>query len=154
MKEITLTRQMKPILLFLACIFITMSVKPVAPGPGSDATTITFHLQRGSSLYVSYPINHVQVKEILLDKVTKDSSFALTIHTALPFMLFSMNRSYTSYLFYPGTAYSAQIKSGETTIDFECQDKLKEKACNSLRELEAATLPFGLGFKEQLNHNL
>ncbi len=124
--------------------------KPIASAQSTDTTSITFHIQRGGRLYFSYPLNIIQFKQVILDNVMQDSSFTITITAKAPFTLFSQHKSRIPYLFYPGYNYTAEIKAGESIIDFKCRDKLKENECNALKDVTAATIGFDLNFEKNV----
>ncbi|WP_186452478.1 TlpA family protein disulfide reductase [Chitinophaga polysaccharea] len=124
------------------------SVKPAAPINDPGKATITFKLSKGSRLFFSYPQNIVQFKELLLDNVSRDSSFTITVNTKVPFVIYNSNKTHTPYLFFPGYIYTAEIRKGEVDITFQCADRLKAFECNALREVEEATMRFELSLNK------
>jgi|GEM_PF-2020420 len=107
-------------------------------------TTITFNLLKGSRLFISYPRNIIQFREVALENVTQDSTFTITVHTSKPFIINSSYRIRNTYLFFPGYHYSADIRKGETTIIFQCSDQQKAFESNALAKMEAATMRLDL----------
>lgn len=135
------------IFLTSSAIFSDNSIAAQSP----DTTSLTFHIQRGGRLYFSYPLNIIQFKEVFIDNVMQDSSFTISITAKAPFTLFSQHKVRIPYLFYPGYNYTADIKAGETVIDFKCADKHKEFECNALKDITAATLGFDLSSEKNAN---
>ncbi|MBS0029175.1 TlpA family protein disulfide reductase [Chitinophaga sp. 22321] len=112
-------------------------------------TTITFKLLKGSQLFISYPRNIIQFREIALENVTQDSTFTITVNTNKPFIINSSYMIRNTYLFFPGYHYSADIRKGETTITFQCSDQQKAFESNALAKMEAATMRLDLSADER-----
>ncbi|NLR80692.1 TlpA family protein disulfide reductase [Chitinophaga eiseniae] len=111
----------------------------------ASRTTITFKLDKGSRLFISYPLNIVQFKEIHLPTITADSSFTITVETEIPFIVNNLNKTRTPYLFFPGYDYTAHVRENESDIRFQCgSDAQKTAESNVLREIETATYQFNL----------
>lgn len=106
--------------------------------------TITIKLHKGSQLFITYPINTVQMKELTLDKRLQDTLITITVNTTSPFTIINMNKTYTPYLFFPGYHYTTTVSQGEANLHFECDDKRKAWESNALYELETVTSKFSV----------
>lgn len=134
--------------MILTTSFVGFPARSGAPIGDRDKASITFRLNKGSRLFISYPQNIVQFKEVLLEDIFQDSTFTITVNTSEPFVIFNLNKSRTPYLFFPGHNYTTEIRKGEAVITFQCADSLKAYECNALRGVEDATMKFDLSSNE------
>ncbi|MEC5146810.1 TlpA disulfide reductase family protein [Chitinophaga sp. 212800010-3] len=126
-------------LILLCCIaFVFLSAQQAPP----RTTTITFKLEKGSALYISYPLSLVQYKELLLEAVPGDTVITITVNSAIPFNIININKTHSPYLFFPGYHYTASIQKNESNLVFQCTDEEKAFECNALNNVEKNTSSF------------
>lgn len=119
--------------LFIAFLLINSS---------QAATSIRFHLQKGSSLSISYPKSRVTFEELIVEKCETDTIIALNINANKPFTLMNLNKKITPYLFFPNTNYDCKVSINENELRFSCIHSDLQNASNALLEIQHQTEDF------------
>lgn len=99
-------------------------------------TEIIFKLEAGSRLFVSYPINLIEEKELIIPNVMRDTIIILSINSQYPFTFFNFNKIRTQYLLFPNLHYFVNVKKSENILYFKCDDNFKEVECNILCSMQ------------------
>ena len=137
--------KIKRILFALAILSLSFLPKPEeVDGKEEQSTRITFKLKAGSQLFISYPFDLVQTKDIVIQTVQNDTAFELAIKSERAFTLLNLNKKSTQYLFFPNFDYTVEVEKNEIDLHFTCSDKFKEMECNVLNEIEKAVGRFNL----------
>jgi thiol-disulfide isomerase/thioredoxin len=113
-------------------------------GRAGQSTRITFKLKAGSQLFISYPLDLVQTKDIVIQTVQNDTAFELEVKSERAFTLLNLNKKSTQYLFFPNFDYTVEVEKNEIDLHFTCSDKFKEMECNVLNKIEKEVGRFNL----------